>query len=527
MSLSSSGPTIATIVTRFWWLVLVIALLVPANAGAGSAPEQQRLIEPSTLLIQLPARYGEAKRPPAEFNHGKHSTALEQEGCKACHPFTPEGKLVTKLQRNEDPETRKQLIRHYHDACIGCHQEREAKLERSLPDSCGDCHKRVAAEPVLLRSAMAFDYSLHARHAGPDEEQCKSCHHQWDPASQQLVWVTKKESACRDCHGAEDVIDGEGRMLLSLRNASHTDCLSCHLRLGEQGKEHGPTTCVGCHGAEQQQSWKRLAPEEIPRIKRDQPDLVWIHSDGARSKLVSFNHQAHEGQTTFCTTCHHQTLKACKDCHSLTGSDEGKQVTAAVSYHTDSSDHSCVGCHKTTTASATCGGCHSRLPQPPTASACIVCHNGPQPPADLQPEQQETILAAAHPSDVTLAALPAFSPDSLPETVVIDQLADEYEPSTLPHGKIVARLDAIVRSSKLASRFHGQTEVLCSGCHHHSPVGTRPPQCRACHGETADATTDKPALKAAYHRQCIGCHQEMQIKALECTSCHAKKGVQP
>ena len=31
--------------------------------------------------------------------------------------------------------------------------------------------------------------------------------------------------------------------------------------------------------------------------------------------------------------------------------------------------------------------------------------------------------------------------------------------------------------------------------------------CASCHGRTADATRDKPALKEAYHRQCIGCHE--------------------
>ena len=35
-------------------------------------------------------------------------------------------------------------------------------------------------------------------------------------------------------------------------------------------------------------------------------------------------------------------------------------------------------------------------------------------------------------------------------------------------------------------------------------------------------TADKPGLTAAYHRQCIGCHQAMAIRKTGCTDCHAK-----
>jgi hypothetical protein len=117
------------------------------------------------------------------------------------------------------------------------------------------------------------------------------------------------------------------------------------------------------------------------------------------------------------------------------------------------------------------------------------------------------------------------SPDDLPEEVVIDGMVDRYEASRLPHGKIVRRLHAAVLDSPLAKRFHGDAEVGCSGCHHHSPVGERPPRCAACHGEVGDPTRDRPDLKAAYHRQCIECHEQMNIKAVGCTDCHAVREV--
>jgi hypothetical protein len=67
---------------------------------------------------------------------------------------------------------------------------------------------------------------------------------------------------------------------------------------------------------------------------------------------------------------------------------------------------------------------------------------------------------------------------------------------------------------------------MCVGCHHHSPAGARPPPCRSCHSQAADATRDRPGLKAAYHRQCLGCHIDMGVSKQGCTDCHAVKEVQ-
>jgi hypothetical protein len=53
-----------------------------------------------------------------------------------------------------------------------------------------------------------------------------------------------------------------------------------------------------------------------------------------------------------------------------------------------------------------------------------------------------------------------------------------------------------------------------------------PPLCESCHGEPFDeAELHTPGLFGAYHRQCIGCHQEMEIEpqAQDCEGCHAPK----
>ena len=47
-----------------------------------------------------------------------------------------------------------------------------------------------------------------------------------------------------------------------------------------------------------------------------------------------------------------------------------------------------------------------------------------------------------------------------------------------------------------------------------------------CHGIRFDPKElGKPGILAAYHRQCMGCHEAMdqKPKALDCVKCHAKK----
>ena len=52
----------------------------------------------------------------------------------------------------------------------------------------------------------------------------------------------------------------------------------------------------------------------------------------------------------------------------------------------------------------------------------------------------------------------------------------------------------------------------------------QPPKCGSCHSKTIDpANPDRPTLKAAYHLNCIGCHNGMNVArpvATDCVACH-------
>ncbi len=496
--------------------------------------ETEKSIPSSTIMLQLPEEYGEFQRPAVEFNHGKHTQTLKKDGCKACHKLDKKERLILKLVQADKGANKDDLMDLYHDKCLGCHKERTETGQESGPVTCGKCHI-VGPEPVSIRQPMKFDYSLHYRHVRELNDQCGECHHVYNEDKKELEYVKDKEDACVACHGDKD----EDKKL-SLKNASHKNCIKCHTDREAKNQETGPKHCAKCHDAESQAKLENLS--EIPRLKRGQHDKSWIQVPKAMSNLVYFDHQAHETKTDFCTQCHHKSVKPCKECHTLTGSKEGDGITLEQAYHTASSEHSCVGCHKKESYKKDCAGCHHKFKQPPSRRTCKNCHSGPRPgqkPASMSDTYADNTTTAqwsvaadagvntqaqtAVPQipDVNLATLPVTS-DDFPENVTIDSLVKKYAASEFPHRKIVTTLDTAIRKSKAAKRFHGTTQIMCTGCHHSTPEGSRPAACRACHSDNADAIKDKPGLRAAYHRQCIGCHQKMRIKAQGCEDCHKK-----
>lgn len=486
-------------------ILMTAALMVAVTGVSTSEPEE--LLDASTIVMGFPEEAGGMERPAVAFDHAAHVRALEQEGCRTCHTVGDNG-LDPKLAAIEPGGDRDWLIDTYHDTCIGCHEERRLADMKSGPITCGQCHVR-RLQATSVRSVVRFDGSLHGRHAQAYPEKCDPCHHVYDEVEQKLVYQKDAEEACRACHWE---LDEQNR--LSLRNAAHVDCVGCHLRRVEEQLEAGPVLCVGCHDAEQLRAIKTLDP--VPRLVRGQPDTLWLETQGIVSRFVPFPHLGHEKSSTACSDCHHSRLKPCGECHGLVVAEDGGGIELERAHHMATSTFSCVGCHRENAKSRDCAGCHAQ-PQPAQSRrSCLICHSGPEadpattefdPPVFESPE---------------LTALPATS-EGFPDTVEIGVLVDEYEASKMPHTKIVTRLDAIVRDSRLASRFHGDTETLCAGCHHNSPVGSRPPPCRSCHGADHASTVDRPDLKTAYHRQCVGCHIEMAIGQQGCTDCHATR----
>lgn len=495
-------------------VLAALALILAAGCHGRGHEEPARQVDSAVFTLDLPAHFGAPERTLVEFDHEVHTEALgELDSCSSCHTVA-EGELDPRITGHENIRDLDSALDVYHDLCMGCHEERAGSDQETGPTSaCGECHTKQPPA-VGARRPMRFDLSLHQRHVIAENNRCDGCHHHYDEQSHELVHREGAETSCDDCHGQRAQVSELGDRQVkvrSLRDAAHEQCVSCHRQRRGDGLETGPERCTGCHSAEAQEAFEVL--ENPPRLQRGQPDLRWILADGATSKLVPFNHLSHEYAVNRCSTCHHETMESCDECHTLDGSPEGGGVTLEEAYHDPESIHSCVGCHEHEVVSdPDCSGCHYAIGPAPLESSCDNCHSGPRPSlAKLTQPQAVTAVAAP---------LPPASED-FPTTVVIDSLADQYGPSKLPHRDIVEAMAGGMRNSTLAQVFHSGEPAPCAGCHHHSPVGTRPPPCRACHTNTPDPTRDSPVLTAAYHRQCIGCHQKMGLET-GCTVCHAE-----
>ncbi|MBW1810580.1 MAG: hypothetical protein JRJ87_20475 [Deltaproteobacteria bacterium] len=492
-------------------LIFFGSLLVFTAGCNGSTHESPRTTQAAIIEIRLPEQHGSPQRPAIEFKHDMHVKELEQEGCQACHRVDPDGKQSPRLNISIGLDDWEDFMNSYHGICSGCHEKRRAEKMATGPDpeACGDCHVRQP-QAVSMRIEMKFNYSLHYRHILAEKEKCENCHHIYNEKLKQLENKRDTESACKDCHKEKD----QGN-ILSWRNAAHTDCISCHLAKTAKKQKTGPTACIGCHDLQSRKKIKKLP--EIPRLKRNQPDKIWVQTSGTKSNLVAFDHEAHERLTSSCSSCHHDTLKPCGECHTLTGSEKGAGVTLEQAHHSPTSEYSCVGCHLKVTTKSECSDCHHAMRKPPGKQACLTCHNGPPPESapEKPPEQLFT--------PVQLGGLPEPSKDVFPEKLVIKiEGRENYQPTQFPHLKITKKLYEQAVMSKLANRFHGRVETLCAGCHHYSPLGIKQPPCKSCHGVMPDPLKDKPASLAAYHVQCIFCHQQIGHKAQGCTDCHKK-----
>jgi len=99
--------------------------------------------------------------------------------------------------------------------------------------------------------------------------------------------------------------------------------------------------------------------------------------------------------------------------------------------------------------------------------------------------------------------------DEGPEIVIIDQLAELYGPVVFAH-QLHARMSAMTGG--------------CTNCHHYSPPTGKVPACRECHEPKREtANLRQPALKGAYHRQCINCHLDWSHENA-CGFCHIQAG---
>ena len=166
--------------------------------------------------------------------------------------------------------------------------------------------------------------------------------------------------------------------------------------------------------------------------------------------------------------------------------------------------------------------------------ACSQCHevDKSQIAIDSSPDMNAMMKLAGKTTELRSKSYNDISEKTsekvIPEKVIIDILSDEYKPVDFPHLKMFNQIKSKIEKSSLARSFHKNDKTLCMGCHHYSPSSLTPVKCQSCHSKTGKPNDNRPDLKAAYHGQCISCHNKMEIEkpvGTDCVSCHLKKEI--
>lgn len=533
--------------TRLRWVGTFAALAVIMFCGTSvqgeeKSPDQSGKARADVISIDSLKVFGDLEKPEVMFLHDRHTEALEKMGqdCSTCHLLEDSAgdipgtfndavngidRMSPKFKRLKDT-ARREVMDVYHKFCVECHTDMAKADQKTGPVDCGGCHQEAAVASV--RQPSGFDNALHQIHSEAADNKCDVCHHVYDEKEKKLVSGKGQEASCRHCHKAE----AEGNRV-SMSTAFHQSCIGCHRNALAENKDSGPVKCSGCHTPALQEDAK--AAMTVSRMDRNQPDQVFV-SVGAvqedesmlRMAPVPFDHKAHESYNDNCRTCHHAGMESCSTCHTLTGSDEGAGINLERAMHLAQSQQSCVGCHSAQTRKAECAGCHAAMGTEKMAvNSCDKCHvnSGEKQGGNYGWHQR---LAKADNDDAASllksrkATTATYDDKDIPEDVVIEDLAKEYEPVTFPHRKIVQSLMKNIGDDQLAMYFHGDPGTMCQGCHHNTPVTKNPPRCSNCHGAPFDETKMfVPGLMGAYHQQCIGCHTNMGMEnPTNCTDCH-------
>ncbi len=498
------------------------------------------------IVIAHTEIFGKLERPQVVFNHGLHSNTFKKEGCDTCHLVTEEKNLIFEYlpQRvakviTTQSRDKKSVMNSYHEKCINCHKKRINEGEKAGPVICGDCHVKELESVRIKYPIFEFDFYYHEKHVKNLKKDCSLCHHIYDKEDEELVCEEGTEQSCYYCH--EDnpspipLPQGEGargrvkrgpslavetritdKKGLSVRKVAHSRCLNCHIDYNKKGLKAGPFVCSKCHTGK----FRTVAElAKITRPDRDQPEKPFINIEDGRMKGILFDHRFHERNAKTCRACHHETLNACKKCHALIGSPEGKGINIAGAYHDVFSEIGCAGCHKIRKSEKNCAGCHYHLlemdlqAKGSKKTICALCHSG----------KREYLIPS---QSISVSELYA---KKVPEKVTIKILEKEYEPTIFPHLKIIKKLVGISNESKMATYFHRDIQTICEGCHHHRRIDAEvkkntPPFCRNCHTISFDPQNlNRPRLLAVYHRQCMGCHERMNLKPRGCIDCHKRK----
>jgi hypothetical protein len=130
-------------------------------------------------------------------------------------------------------------------------------------------------------------------------------------------------------------------------------------------------------------------------------------------------------------------------------------------------------------------------------------------------------------------AVPLAQSAAEPEMMELGSMARLYEPVMFDHDMHMEVVEGDCARCHHHTLGEGKVEGTCARCHAQSGA-TEAVACRDCHAAERFGAAylkelasdhnrfhlDKPGLKAAYHLNCMGCHQESGAPT-GCQDCHA------
>ena len=190
--------------------------------------------------------------------------------------------------------------------CIVCHHD--ARKSDQAGQNCKTCHglefdasfrgHSYTMDPetcsVCHHTTMSTKKWGHSRHARTMGIECTSCHHgpQIEPVPQN----------CANCHDAKEDMGP----ILSLKNAVHTRCASCH----EEASGNDMKCCVRCHNltASREQERNGRPPEQAlvacSSCHKAEPSRLIPASMSAYHGLCIGCHEKQGGPVDDCAQCH-------------------------------------------------------------------------------------------------------------------------------------------------------------------------------------------------------------------------------
>jgi len=286
-----------------------------------------------------------------------------------------------------------------------------------------------------------------------------------------------KEKGCGACHPADKdgILDYAYPKLRDekskefLMRAYHDECIGCHNKSADEGKESGPVTCGECHIWENQ--------------KEAQKKVQW--PDGGFDYYL---HDLHVGVSD-CDSCHHtDDLSSCRDCHGETDEDDASSFRNAA-------HASCIACHLEQDAPSSCTACHAETKRTAGEMADIS-----------RPEigQPEKILIAS--KEATMQGVPFHhaTHEGLTRSCrachhnTMETCDSCHTPKGSSEGGGVplaaAYHDASSQRSCVGCHNTKKSEAACAGCHHTMQSGLTQESCVVCHSGPLDETSQERLL---------------------------------